>query len=63
MKEIKIKADIIVKLPTHCTEKEIKEEILKLEVALNDNYRLAIVNSCYPLNYYCGVRFHFNDLK
>jgi len=63
MKEVKIKADIIIKFPTRCTEKEIEEDILKLEVALNDNYRLAIINSCYPLKYYCGVRFHFKFLK
>jgi hypothetical protein len=59
MKEIKIKADILVKLPDDCTDVDLT--ILELEVALNTNWQTAIRLSNMDYAKRMGVRFHFKE--
>jgi hypothetical protein len=54
IKEIKVKADIIVKFPDGCDD--VDKALLELEVALNTYWQVIVQKEKRV-----GLRFHFNE--
>jgi len=55
-KEVRVKADIIIKYPDGCDDIDLS--LVELEVALNTHWQLIVQKEKRV-----GLRFHFNEME